>query len=74
MLRRHAMYTHSSRAWQLLALWEETAPKLVKVMPRDYQRVLEELERAEATGLTGEEALMAAFEANKNDASRVSGN
>jgi glutamate synthase (ferredoxin) len=43
-------------------------------MPRDYRRVLEELEKAEAIGLAGEEALMAAFEANKNDASRVSGN
>jgi glutamate synthase (ferredoxin) len=57
-----------------LALWEETAGKLLKVMPKDYRRVLEELEKAEATGLAGEEALMAAFEANKNDASRVSGN
>jgi glutamate synthase (ferredoxin) len=57
-----------------LALWEETAQKFVKVMPKDYRRVLEELEKAEAKGLTGEEALMAAFEANKNDASRVSGN
>jgi len=74
MLRRHAVYTHSARAWQLLALWEETAPKFVKVMPKDYRRVLEELEKAEAMGLAGEEALMAAFEANKNDASRVSGN
>ena len=74
MLRRHAVYTHSARAWRLLALWEETAGKLLKVMPKDYRRVLEELEKAEATGLAGEEALMAAFEANKNDASRVSGN
>ena len=74
MLRCHAAYTHSARAWRLLALWEETAEKLLKVMPKDYRRVLEELEKAEATGLAGEEALMAAFEANKNDASRVSGN
>jgi glutamate synthase domain-containing protein 3 len=74
MLRRHAIYTHSARAWRLLALWEETTGKLLKVMPKDYRRVLEELEKAEATGLAGEEALMAAFEANKNDASRVSGN
>jgi glutamate synthase domain-containing protein 3 len=74
MLRRHAVYTHSARAWRLLALWEETVGKLLKVMPKDYRRVLEELEKAEATGLAGEEALMAAFEANKNDASRVSGN
>ena len=74
MLKRHAVYTRSARAWQLLALWQETAVKFVKVMPRDYRRVLEELQRAEAKGLVGDEALMAAFEANKNDAARVSGN
>ena len=74
MLKRHAVYTRSARAWQLLALWQETAGNFVKVMPRDYRRVLEELQRAEAKGLVGDEALMAAFEANKNDAARVSGN
>jgi glutamate synthase domain-containing protein 2/glutamate synthase domain-containing protein 1/glutamate synthase domain-containing protein 3 len=74
MLKRHAVYTRSARAWQLLALWQETAANFVKVMPRDYRRVLEELQRAEAKGLVGDEALMAAFEANKNDAARVSGN
>ena len=74
MLKRHAVYTRSARAWQLLALWQETAGKFVKVMPRDYRRVLEALEEAEAKGLVGDEALMAAFEANKNDAARVSGN
>jgi len=74
MLKRHAIYTHSARAWQLLALWQETAAKFVKVMPRDYRRVLEALRDAETKGLVGDDALMAAFEANKNDASRVSGN
>jgi glutamate synthase (ferredoxin) len=74
LLKRHAVYTHSARAWQLLALWQETAPKFVKVMPKDYQRVVEALQAAEARGLVGDDALMAAFEANKNDASRVSGN
>ena len=74
MLKRHAVYTRSARAWQLLALWQQTAANFVKVMPRDYRRVLEELQRAEARGLVGDEALMAAFEANKNDAARVSGN
>ena len=39
LLKRHAVYTHSARAWQLLALWQETAPKFVKVMPKDYRRV-----------------------------------
>jgi glutamate synthase (ferredoxin) len=74
MLKRHAMYTRSGRAWQLLALWEETAPKFVKVMPKDYRRMLEALQRAESQGLVGDDAVMAAFEANKNDAARVSGN
>jgi glutamate synthase (ferredoxin) len=74
LLKRHAVYTRSARAWQILALWQENAPKFVKVMPRDYRRVLEALQEAESKGLVGDEALMAAFEANKNDAARVSGN
>jgi glutamate synthase (ferredoxin) len=74
LLKRHAVYTHSARAWEILALWEENAPKFVKVMPKDYRRVLEALNEAESRGLVGEAALMAAFEANKNDAARVSGN
>jgi glutamate synthase (ferredoxin) len=74
LLKRHAFYTHSARAWKIRANWEENAAKFVKVMPKDYRRVVEALRRAEAAGLVGDEALMAAFEANKNDASRVSGN
>ncbi len=74
LLKRHAFYTHSARAWRILALWQENAPKFVKVMPRDYRRVVEALQRAESKGLVGDEALMEAFQANKNDASRVSGN
>jgi glutamate synthase (ferredoxin) len=74
LLKRHAVYTRSARAWQILALWEENAPKFVKVMPKDYQRVAHALQEAEAKGLVGDDALMAAFQANKNDAARVSGN
>jgi glutamate synthase (ferredoxin) len=74
LLKRHAVYTRSARAWQILALWQETAPKFVKVMPKDYRRVLEALQEAESKGLVGDAALMAAFEANKNDSARVSGN
>ncbi|MBI3801352.1 MAG: glutamate synthase large subunit, partial [Deltaproteobacteria bacterium] len=74
MIRRHATYTDSDRAWQILALWEETAPKFVKVLPKDYRRMLDAIRRAEQEGLAGEEAIMVAFEANKSDAARVSGN
>ena len=74
MLRRHASYTRSEQALQVLATWTTNAARFVKVMPNDYQRMLEAIQRAEQAGLTGEDAVMAAFEANKNDAARVSGN
>jgi len=74
LLKRHAVYSRSAQAWEILALLEEKASKFVKVMPRDYLRILEALRQAEAKGLVGDEAQMAAFEANKNDAARVSGN
>jgi glutamate synthase (ferredoxin) len=74
LLKRHAFYTHSARGWKIRANWDEYAPRFVKVMPKDYLRVVDALKQAEARGLVGEAALMAAFEANKNDASRVSGN
>jgi len=74
MIRRHAEYTGSDVAWKILATWEETAPRFVRVMPKDYKRMLDALRRAESEGLTGDEAVMEAFEANKRDVARVSGN
>jgi glutamate synthase (ferredoxin) len=73
MIQRHAQYTRSQRASQILALWEEMAPKFVKVMPKDYKRMLEEISKAENAGLTGDEAVMAAFEANARNVARVGG-
>jgi len=49
------------------------ASKFVRVMPNDYRRMLEAIERAKASGLSGEDATMAAFEQNAHDASRVGG-
>ena len=74
MIRRHAVLTNSERANQLVALWEDIAQKFVKVMPNDYRRMLEAIQHAEKDGLIGDQAVMVAFEANKNDAARVSGN
>jgi glutamate synthase (ferredoxin) len=48
--------------------------KFVKVMPKDYKRALEAMARVQAMGLSGDEAVMAAFEENKKDLSRVGGN
>ena len=48
-------------------------PRFVKVMPKDYKRVLQSLKRVEQSGLTGEQAIMAAFEENARDAARIGG-
>ena len=74
MIQRHFEYTDSSVAARILADWAAYAPKFVRVMPRDYKRMLQAFARVEAEGLSGDEAAMAAFEWNKNDLARVSGN
>ena len=38
--RRHVRYTNSGRAVRLLADWQEESSRFVKVIPRDYKRVL----------------------------------
>jgi glutamate synthase (ferredoxin) len=43
-------------------------------LPTDYGRVLQARAEAEAQGLSGEVAVMAAFEANRRDLARVGGN
>jgi glutamate synthase (ferredoxin) len=48
-------------------------PKFVKVMPKDYQRVLESMKKVKEQGLTGDQAIMAAFEENVRDVARVGG-
>ncbi len=74
MIQRHETYTQSTRAGQILALWHDVSGKFVKVMPKDFRRMLDAIQQAEQDGLVGDEAVMMAFEANKNDVARVSGN
>jgi glutamate synthase (ferredoxin) len=73
MIQRHGQHTRSQRAFKVLALWEEMTPKFVKVMPKDYQRMLQAIATAEQAGLSGDEAVMAAFEANAKDLARIGG-
>jgi glutamate synthase (ferredoxin) len=73
MIERHAKLTRSQRAWKVLALWEQQVPKFVRVMPKDYGRMLDTVKRMKASGLTGEQAVMAAFEENSRDAARIGG-
>ncbi len=73
IIQRHVDYTGSGKAKSLLENWEATLPKFVKVMPRDYKRVLQHIQKALADGLSNDEAMSAAFEENARDIARVSG-
>jgi glutamate synthase (ferredoxin) len=74
LIARHAEYTGSAAARRVLATWDDALPRFVRVVPNDYARMMDALEAVTAGGLTGDEAVMAAFELNKNDQARVSGN
>jgi glutamate synthase (ferredoxin) len=73
LIQKHADYTGSQKAIDVLANWSENISRFVKVMPRDYKRVLQALRKAEAAGLSGDEALSAAFEENARDLARIGG-
>ena len=44
LLERHKLYTGSERAAELLADWQGTLGKFVRVMPKDYRRALQNME------------------------------
>ena len=73
MIQNHANWTHSYKAKELLEQWDDVRSSFVKVMPKDYKRVLQALKRAEESGLSGDDALSAAFEENVRDVARVGG-
>ena len=50
-LQRHLDFTGSTVAAGLLASWELKSSEFRKVMPSDYKRVLEVIERSKAAGL-----------------------
>jgi glutamate synthase (ferredoxin) len=74
MVARHCRWTQSTYAASILAHWEDWLPYFTRVMPRDYQRVLEAAKAMRQEGLDPEQALMAAFTINARDLARVSGN
>jgi glutamate synthase (NADPH/NADH) large chain len=74
MIGRHTTYTKSELGQTILGDWNEYLPKVVKVIPKDYKRMMEQIAKVQAQGMSGEQALLAAFEANMRDLSRVGGN
>ncbi|KKI90216.1 glutamate synthase [Bacillus sp. SA1-12] len=64
MIQSHFRYTNSPKAEYVLEHWNEVLPKFVKVIPKDYKRMMEKIAEQMQAGLTNEEAIMSAFEAN----------
>jgi glutamate synthase domain-containing protein 2/glutamate synthase domain-containing protein 1/glutamate synthase domain-containing protein 3 len=74
LIKAHAEHTNSPLARQVLNNWASLARRFVRVLPHDYRRMQAAFEQVKAEGLSGDEAVMAAFEINKSDQSRVGGN
>jgi glutamate synthase (ferredoxin) len=73
LIQQHVDYTESAIGERVLADWNAMLPKFVKVMPKDYKRVLQAIKEALEDGLSGDDALNAAFEANSRDVARIGG-
>jgi glutamate synthase domain-containing protein 3 len=63
-IERHVELTGSVKGQAILDDWNASLEKFLKVMPADYERVLNSLERARESGLEGDAAILAAFEEN----------
>jgi glutamate synthase domain-containing protein 3 len=50
LIERHVQHTGSTYAAKILADWIDLRPRFVKIMPRDYKRVLAAEARARAEG------------------------
>lgn len=62
MIGKHVEYTGSPQGKKVLEDWKGYSTRFTKIIPKDYKRMLENIDRAHKEGLSGEEALMVAFE------------
>lgn len=60
LIENHRRLTGSTPAHYVLENWEASLPKFVKVMPIDYRRVLEQIEREQEQAARTQEELAAA--------------
>jgi glutamate synthase (NADPH) large chain len=74
MIFRHAEYTKSKRAAGILVAWEDLVSSIVRVMPNDYQRVLNAQNSVADQLLSEQELAMTAFELNAKEIARAAGN
>jgi len=73
MIMQHMTYTGSDKATYIIKNWESLRNKFIRVIPRDYKRMLELFEQSSVSGMSKGEALMVAFDKNNKKLARVSG-
>lgn len=61
MIEEHVKYTNSSRGKEILDNFEEYLPKFKKIIPHDYQKMLNAIAKMEEKGLNPEQAQIEAF-------------
>jgi len=61
MIEGHVRHTKSALGQEVLDNWSAFEGQFVKVMPRDYRKMLDAFKRVEERGLTGDEAALVAF-------------
>jgi glutamate synthase (NADPH/NADH) large chain len=61
LISNHHQMTTSTLAQEMLSNWMENKDKFVKVMPKDYKRVLDVIKTAQSKGMTEEDAIMEAM-------------
>ncbi len=62
LIEKHVELTGSPLGKRILADWEAYAKRFTRVIPKDYKQMMQYIDDAIDQGLTGDEALMAAFE------------
>ncbi|MNU52546.1 Ferredoxin-dependent glutamate synthase 1 [compost metagenome] len=71
LISRHVEYTESAVGRKVLDNWNESLASFVRVIPKDYKRMLQQIRKVQDQGLQGEAALLAAFEANMRELARA---
>ena len=62
MLQEHMIYTGSPKAQRILANWDEMQGQFTKIISNDYKFILDNIEKANGLGLSGDEAMRYAFD------------
>ena len=64
MIETHVAYTNSAKGRKILENFESYLPKFKKIIPHDYNRMLNTIVLMEEKGLSAEQAQIEAFYAN----------